>query len=87
MLPLGAAPYPTLHALEVKGLVTRSEERLPRYVITGAGRIEAERLAAAFWPAARRAAQRFATRLAVLFPDGPAGVRAASGAASLGTGS
>ena len=81
-----SVPYPILHALDAAGLVTRSDERPPRYAITDEGRVEAERLAAAFWPAALNTAQSFAARLALLFPDGPTRARAIAEMAWLGTG-
>jgi|WetSurMetagenome_2_1015567.scaffolds.fasta_scaffold545894_2 DNA-binding PadR family transcriptional regulator len=43
--------YPLLHDLRDAGFLDATRDRPPRYAVTDAGRLEAERLAARCWPA------------------------------------
>ncbi len=70
---------PLLLRLEADGLVARSDERPPRYRITPTGRLEAIRLAPAFWSVVTGRIERIDARLEILFDgDVRAGVDSAS---------
>jgi len=65
----GAPPpiLPLLHRLLDEGMLTRSEDRPPRYDITVAGRDEAARLAPGFRATVEGRRSRFEARIAILF--------------------